>query len=86
MLQCKNYQTEFDGNFCPNCGQKYIDKRFTVKESIAWAFHSIFNFDKGFGLTSKDLILKPGKVIIGFLNGITVKYAHPFRFILFGLL
>lgn len=81
MLTCKNCQSEFEGNFCPNCGQKYINKRFNLKDSIAWAFHSIFNFDKGFLLTSRDLITIPGKVINGFLNGVTIRYAHPFRFI-----
>lgn len=81
MLTCKNCKTEFNGSYCSNCGQKYIDKRFTVKDSIYWAFHSIFNFDKGFFHTSLDMVVKPGKVIQDFLNGITIRYAHPFRFI-----
>ncbi len=81
MLTCKNCATEFDGHYCPNCGQKYIDQRFTLKDSIFWAFHSIFNFDKGFFYTSIALIKRPGVVIKEFLDGITVRYAHPFRFI-----
>lgn len=81
MLTCKNCQTGFDGHYCPNCGQKYINKRFTLKDSISWAFHSIFNFDKGFFYTSKELLIRPGLVVKEFLDGITVRYAHPFRFI-----
>ena len=81
MLSCKNCSTEFDGHYCSNCGQKYIDQRFKLKDSIAWAFHSIFNFDKGFLHTSKEMLLHPGKVVHEFLDGITIRYAHPFRFI-----
>jgi hypothetical protein len=48
---------------------------------VAWAFHSIFNLDKGFFHTSIDMVVKPGNVIHDFLKGITIRYAHPFRFI-----
>lgn len=79
MKVCKNCQTEYQGNFCPNCGQKYIDRRFNLKDSILWFFNSIFNLDHGFLYTSKELLLHPGKVIHDVLNGITVRYTHPFR-------
>ncbi len=80
-LTCKNCQYQFEGHYCPQCGQKFISQRFKLKDSISWAFHSIFNFDKGFLHTSLALITSPGKVILEFLDGITVRYAHPFRFV-----
>ncbi len=81
MIECKNCARSFDGEYCPTCGQKYINKRFTLKESIYWAFHSIFNFDKGFLYTSKAITMRPGVVVKEFLDGITIRYAHPFRFV-----
>lgn len=79
MHNCKNCQQEYEGNFCPACGQKYIDKRLNLKDSIVWVFDSIFNFDQGFFYTSKALLLKPAVVINNVLNGVTRPYTHPFR-------
>lgn len=81
MNSCKNCKSDFEGNFCNNCGQKLITKRITLKKSIAWIFSSVFNLDKGFFFTTKELILKPGETINNFLNGVTVRYMHPFRFL-----
>jgi len=81
MNSCKNCDTPFEGNFCNNCGQKLITKRFTLKESIGWIINSVFNFDKGFLHTTRELIIRPGEVIKSFLAGRTIRDAHPFRFV-----
>lgn len=78
---CKNCEHHFEGQYCPNCGQKFIDQRLTLKESINWALNSIFNLDRGFLYTSLAVLRKPGTVIKDMLNGITIRYSHPFRFI-----
>lgn len=78
---CKNCGHHFEGHFCPNCGQKYIDQRLTLKDSISWALNSIFNLDKGFLYTTLTVLRKPGMVVKDMLNGITIRYSHPFRFI-----
>lgn len=79
MLVCKNCENNFEGKFCPNCGQRVIDKRFNLKDSFSWLFNSIFNLDHGFLHTTRDLFVKPGTVIRRVLNGATVDYTHPFR-------
>jgi hypothetical protein len=81
-IYCKNCSTLLSGSFCSECGQKYIDKRFTLKDSISSIFYAVFNTDHGFIYTSKSLILSPSSVIKDFLNGITIRYIHPFRFLL----
>lgn len=78
---CKNCGHHFEGHFCPNCGQKYIDQRLTLKDSISWALNSIFNLDKGFLYTTLTVLRKPGMVVKDMLNGITIRYSHPFRFV-----
>ena len=72
---------KFKRNILFHLWSKVISKRFTLKKSVGWLFANIFNLDKGFLSTTWDLIKKPGKVVSNFLNGITVPYAHPFRFI-----
>ena len=42
---------------------------------------NIFNLEKGFLYTTWALIKTPGKVVSEYLSGITIPYAHPFRFI-----
>lgn len=78
---CKNCGHHFEGQFCPNCGQKYIDQRITLKESMNWALNSIFNLDRGFLFTTVKVLKHPGMVVKDILNGITIRYTHPFRFI-----
>lgn len=78
---CKNCHTVYQGYFCPNCGQKHITERFSLKEGISHVFSMIFNFDRGLWPTIYNLIRRPGKVIHDYLNGITVPYFHPFRFL-----
>lgn len=78
---CKCCRSNLSGAYCSSCGQRTIDKRFTLKESIGWLLTNIFNLEKGFLHTTWALIKKPGKVISDYLSGITVPYAHPFRFI-----
>lgn len=78
---CKSCGTVLNGNYCSNCGQRTIGHRFTVKESIGWLLTNIFNLEKGFIHTTWALIKNPGKVVSDYLSGITIPYAHPFRFI-----
>lgn len=79
MIHCKNCEQGFEGNFCPNCGQKVINKRFNLKDSLSWLLNSIFNLDHGFLYTTKELMVNPGQVIRSVLNGVTINYTHPFR-------
>ena len=78
---CKSCGTTLEGSYCFNCGQRTISKRFTVKESVGWLLTNIFSLEKGFLHTTWALIKNPGKVVSEYLSGITIPYAHPFRFI-----
>ncbi len=82
IIFCKNCYATLNGKFCSKCGQKHIDKKFTVKDSALSLFHAVFNTDQGFVFTTKSLIFSPSTVIKDFLNGITIRYIHPFRFLL----
>ena len=80
-VQCKNCGTAFAGNFCNQCGQKYINQRYNLRDGISHLFSTVINIDRGLWHTCFELLRNPGKVINGYLNGITIRYFHPFRFV-----
>jgi len=82
MNDCKNCGTHLSGNYCTNCGQKIITSRLNIKETLVNTFRSIFNFEKGFFFTVKELLLNRRGVIKGFIDGKRKKYYDPFRFML----
>ena len=78
---CKNCKTEYTGYYCPGCGQKLITERYSLQDGASHIVAMILNFDRGLWPTIYNLVRNPGKVIRDYLNGITVPYFHPFRFL-----
>jgi hypothetical protein len=77
--KCLNCGTEFDSNFCPNCGQKASVHQYSVKHFIEHDLvHGIFHVDKGFLYTIKILFTTPGHSIREFLQG---KRVNIFNFV-----
>lgn len=79
-MECKNCSTPFDGSFCPNCSQKVLNGRFTIKQILRDLFQMITNLEKGFWYTMKELFIRPDQVIKEYLSGVTIKYYNPFRY------
>jgi len=78
---CNSCAYNYEGYYCPKCGQKHHSERFTLKQSSLWIFDKLFNLEKGIFYTLKELLFRPGKTIIGYFNRDTVRYMHPFRFV-----
>lgn len=78
---CKNCESPSKGNYCSVCGQKRIDKRLVLKESIVHWLRVIVNLDRGLWHTTWLMIKNPSKVINEYLNGVTRPYLHPFRYL-----
>lgn len=85
LNQCKNCQNQFTGKFCNQCGQKWIDWRWNNKKLIVSASSAVFNLEKGFFFTFKNLLLRPGKMVREYLDGKTVNYTNPFRYALLAI-
>lgn len=85
QLLCKNCGQESDQNFCSNCGQKRIEERWNLKKLIRSAFTTIFNIEKGFFYTFRELFLNPGKVVGEYLDGRTMPYTNPFRYVVIAI-
>ncbi len=76
--KCLNCGTEFEGNFCPECGQDAKTGRFTmhfVFENLLAAFTSK---DGGIWFTLKNLFTRPGAMIVEILQGKRRRYFSPF--------
>ena len=84
-IHCLNCGTEFEGNYCPECGQSAETGRFTMKfiyENLLAAFTSK---DGGIWFTLKNLFTRPGAMVVEILNGKRRSYFSPFPMLFFTL-
>lgn len=80
---CKNCETKFVGNYCPNCGQstKDYDKPFGF--IVYDLMGNIIAFDTRLWRTLVTILFKPGKMAHEFIIGHRIRYMPPFRFYVF---
>ena len=82
-MECNNCGTEFEGNFCPNCGQRPNSGRIIFKESTRDILEHYFDFDAPLFRTITGLITRPGALIKEYIFGKRKKYSHPIRYYIF---
>ncbi len=82
---CLNCGTEFEGNFCPECGQSAETGRFTFKFIWENLIAAILGKDGGVWFTLKNLFCRPGAMIVEILNGKRKRYFSPFPMLFFAL-
>jgi hypothetical protein len=81
-MKCLNCKTVYDGNFCPECGQKAIEMRYTLKGMITDLFFSVAHLEKkGLPNTVKMLCRNPGQAIKNFLTGHRQTLYPPFKYL-----
>ena len=76
MNICKNCSTEFDGNYCKTCGQKFIEKHSF--KTVIKDFTDSFDFNNRLFATLKGIFFTPRKLNKEYHEGITKKYIGPF--------
>lgn len=82
---CENCGESNLKNFCGNCGHKKLVSRIDyeyVKEEII----GLIGFEKGFLYTSKELLIKPGRLINTYLYKSRLHITKPIAFITFASL
>jgi len=77
-MNCKNCDTELQGSFCHNCGQRHFE-RLTMRHIVANSIGYILNYDNSFFHTLKTLLIKPELVVKEFIQGKRVSYFSPFQ-------
>jgi hypothetical protein len=80
-MECNNCNTVFEGNYCNNCGQKAGVERFTLKHLPGEFLHGFFHVHGGLIFTIKELFIRPGVTLRGYISGKRVDYFNPFTFL-----
>ena len=83
--QCLNCGTEFEGNFCPECGQSADTGRFTMRFIFENLLAAFLSKDGGIWFTLKNLFTRPGAMIVEILKGKRRRYFSPFSMLLCSL-
>jgi hypothetical protein len=85
--ECLNCQEHYTGRFCPRCGQAATTSRFSMKVAAENFAEAYGMGERGMFRTIRDLILRPGYLILDYLRGMRVSYYAPFKmfFLLFAL-
>lgn len=76
---CKHCQTALTGQFCHYCGQE-VKPPVSPKTFMAETFVQLTDLDRGLLHTIIKLFKAPDQVIKDYLNGNTVAYYHPVKF------
>lgn len=83
MIHCKNCETHFKGNFCPQCGQSVYEYQKPFKFLVIDFVGNIFAFDTRFWKSLISLIIRPGKFTANYVKGQRASYTPPFRLYIF---
>ena len=81
MDNCKKCNSELNGNYCSNCGYpakiRRIDAHY-IKDEI----RILFNLERGFFFTIKELIIRPGQNIRRFIAEDRNRLVKPITFLI----
>lgn len=77
--RCATCGTEFQGNYCPRCGQAARIGRYSFRKAFL-LFLDVWGLgNRGMFRTLRDLILRPGYMIRDYLSGMQMAYFPPFK-------
>lgn len=75
-MACINCKSNFNGEYCPNCGEKKNIERISFISTVTTAYSGLIDMDKGFLYNLKNLTLSPQKTILQYIRG---KRKHIFN-------
>ena len=74
---CLNCGQTPSGPFCEFCGQRAGLQPFTLRTLLRQLPKAVFDVDRGLWHTLTGLLLRPGEVINGYLDGRRIQYTNP---------
>lgn len=74
---CIDCGTEYEGSFCPKCGQPAKTKRITTKDTLHSIFVSFLMGDSKFMNTCVQLFVHPGVMVRNYLYGRRARLMAP---------
>ena len=76
---CHTCGQEYQGNYCPCCGQSARIGRYSFKNALL-LFLDVWGMgNRGMFRTLRDLILRPGYMIRDYISGMQMAYFPPFK-------
>ena len=77
--RCCTCGQEFQGSYCPCCGQSARIGRYSFKNALL-LFLDVWGMgNRGMFRTRRDLILRPGYLIRDYISGMQMAYFPPFK-------
>lgn len=83
LISCKNCDTTFKGQYCPNCGQHIKELERPIRFMFVDFMGTVVSFDTRLVKTLLAILFKPGKLTQDFIEGKRARYMPPFRFYVF---
>lgn len=68
-MSCINCSQDFEGVFCPTCGEKKEIPRITFGSTVASIYSGFLDMDKGFLYNLKNLTIAPKDTILQYIHG-----------------
>ena len=81
-MECKNCNQLIDGNYCKYCGQSTSVSRINLSGFINDLSGSIFQINRGFFYSLKELFIRPGHSIREYLEGKRKSHFKPIGYVL----
>lgn len=78
---CATCGTPHHGEFCFACGQRAVRERFTLRGIVTKLVTDAFDLDRGLLFTAVELFRRPGAAIRAYVQGATVRYANPVKYL-----
>ena len=77
--QCASCGEEYQGNYCPRCGQSCQVGRFSFKKALT-LFLDVWGMgNRSMFRSLRDLMLRPGYLIRDYIGGMQSAYFPPFK-------
>lgn len=75
---CKNCGTQYEGNYCNQCGQRAKVGKLTIRSVIDNLAYGLTNCDRGILFTFKELLFRPGHMLADYISGKRIIHFQPF--------
>lgn len=83
VVTCANCGREFNGRFCPDCGQDQEDIRRPFAEISRDFLGDFFAFDARIFRTLAPLLTRPGDLTVHYIEGRRARYVPPLKLYVF---
>jgi hypothetical protein len=81
-MNCKNCGKIVQDKYCSHCGQSSNVDKITTSNLVLELYESVFQINRGFFYTLKNLFKRPGNSITEYLNGSRKRHFKPITYVL----